>query len=184
VFLDRHRPPYKSAGAVFLVIIAVVAAFIYLQFRGDLSRKTELTLLSPRAGLVVEPGSKVTYNGVQIGRVSRIEAVDEHGSEMAKLTLDVTPRYLKYIPANVTAEIRASTVFGNKYVSFFSPKDPLPQRISSDHRIQHLVRNGHVDRPTGRSHQAEPDAGGDGRGTQRARRPVRRVAAARRPDPR
>src|ERR1700759_361003 len=101
-----------------------------MQFRGDLTDKAELTLLSPRAGLVVEPGSKVTYNGVEIGRVSHIGMVDQHDTPMAKLTLDVNPRYLKYIPANVAAEIRATTVFGNKYVSFSSPKDPSPQRIT------------------------------------------------------
>jgi phospholipid/cholesterol/gamma-HCH transport system substrate-binding protein len=128
---DRHRPPYKTAGAVFLVIATVVAAFIYLQFRGDLTEKAQLTLMSPRAGLVVEPGSKVTFNGVEIGRVARIDMVDQHGTPKAKLTLDVNPRYISYIPANVTADIRATTVFGNKYISFTSPKNPSKQRISS-----------------------------------------------------
>jgi phospholipid/cholesterol/gamma-HCH transport system substrate-binding protein len=130
--LDRHRPPYKTAGAVFLVLATVVAAFIYLQFRGDLTDKTQLTLLSPRAGLVVERGSKVTFNGVEIGRVARIDFVDERGTPKAKLTLDVKPRYISYIPANVVAEIRATTVFGNKYISLSSPKNPSKQRIS-DH---------------------------------------------------
>jgi len=128
---DRHQPPYKTAGAVLLVLVIAVAAFIYLQFRGDLTKKTHLTLLSPRAGLVVEPGSKVTYNGVEIGRVSRISMVDENGTPKAKLTLDVNPDYFKYIPANVAADIRATTVFGNKYISFSSPKNPSPQHISS-----------------------------------------------------
>jgi phospholipid/cholesterol/gamma-HCH transport system substrate-binding protein len=130
VLVDRHRPPYKTAGAVFLVIAAVIASFIYLQFRGNLADKTQLTLMSPRAGLVVESGSKVTYNGVEIGRVSRIEMDDENGTPTAKLTLDIGPRYLSYIPANVTAEIRATTVFGNKYISLSSPKTPSSQRIS------------------------------------------------------
>jgi len=131
VIVDRHQPPYKTAGAVLLVLVIAVAAFIYLQFRGDLTKKTHLTLLSPRAGLVVEPGSKVTYNGVEIGRVSRISMVDENGTPKAKLTLDVNPDYFKYIPANVAADIRATTVFGNKYISFSSPKNPSPQHISS-----------------------------------------------------
>ncbi len=133
--LDRHRPPYKTAGAVFLVIATVVAAFIYLQFRGDLTDKTQLTLFSPRAGLVVERGSKVTFNGVEIGRVARIEFVDDRGTPKAKLTLDVKPRYISYIPANVVAEIRATTVFGNKYISFSSPEDPSAQRISAHDEI-------------------------------------------------
>jgi phospholipid/cholesterol/gamma-HCH transport system substrate-binding protein len=131
VLLDRHRPPYKAAGAVFLVIATVIAAVTYLQFRGDLTDKTQLTLLSPRAGLVVERGAKVTFNGVEIGRVARIDFVDEHGTPKAKLTLDVKPRYLSYIPANVVVEIRATTVFGNKYVSFSSPENPSAQRISA-----------------------------------------------------
>ncbi len=35
------------------------------------------------------------------------------------------------IPANVVAEIKATTVFGNKYISFSSPENPVPQRITS-----------------------------------------------------
>ena len=35
------------------------------------------------------------------------------------------------IPVNVVAKIQATTVFGNKYVSLTSPKDPSPQRITS-----------------------------------------------------
>ncbi len=129
--LDRHNPPYKAAGAVLLVVAAVAAGLVYLQFRGDLAPKAELTVLSERAGLVVERGAKVTYTGVEIGRVGRIGMVDDDGSPMASLSLDVDPRYLDLIPANVHAEIRATTVFGNKYVSLAAPKDPSTERISS-----------------------------------------------------
>ncbi len=114
-----------------LAIASAVGALIFMQFRGDLTRATPLTLLSSRAGVVVDPGSKVTYNGVEIGRVSRIGMVDVDDTPKAKLTLDVDPRYLKFIPANVVAEIRATTMFGNKYISFSSPENPVTQRISS-----------------------------------------------------
>ena len=135
MFVDRHNPPYKAAGAVFLVITAIVAGLIYMQFRGDFTDKTELTMLSARAGLVVEPGAKVTYNGVEIGRVGRIGTVDVDGTTKARLSLDVDPDYIEFIPANVVAEIQATTVFGNKYVSFSSPDDPSAERISSSHVI-------------------------------------------------
>jgi phospholipid/cholesterol/gamma-HCH transport system substrate-binding protein len=131
VFVDRHHPPYKVAGAVLLVIAAALGTLIYLQFRGDLTDKDQLTLLSSRAALVVDPGSKVTYNGVEIGRVSQIGMTDVDDKPKAKLTLDVDPDYLRFIPINVDAQIRATTVFGNKYVSFSSPDEPTPQRISS-----------------------------------------------------
>jgi phospholipid/cholesterol/gamma-HCH transport system substrate-binding protein len=135
VRVDRHHPPYKVAGALLLVLVAVVAAFIYLQFRGDLTDKAQLTMVSSRAGLVVEPGSKVTYNGVEIGRLARVDNLDDGGVQKAELTLDVDPRSIESIPANVAAEIRATTVFGNKYISLSSPEKPSAQHISSGQTI-------------------------------------------------
>jgi phospholipid/cholesterol/gamma-HCH transport system substrate-binding protein len=117
-------------GVVMLLVGALVLVLVYLQFRGDFTPKTELTMVASRAGLVMEPGSKVTYNGVEIGRVDGISEVERDGEPAAKLVLDVNPKYIKLIPANVVANIEAATLFGNKYVSFTSPKDPQQQRIS------------------------------------------------------
>jgi phospholipid/cholesterol/gamma-HCH transport system substrate-binding protein len=78
----------------------------------------------------MDPGSKVTYNGVEIGRVVGIEAVDSDGVQKAKVTLDVNRQFVSLIPANVDAEIKASTVFGNKYIAFSSPKEPDAARIN------------------------------------------------------
>ncbi|MGE2725802.1 MCE family protein [Mycolicibacterium pulveris] len=128
---DRHNPPYQVAGAVLIGVAVIAAGLVYLQFRGDLAAKAELTVVSARAGLVVERGAKVTYNGVEIGRVGRIGLIDDDGEPKAGLALDVDPRYLTLIPANVHADIRATTVFGNKYVSLSAPEDPSSRRISS-----------------------------------------------------
>ncbi|MGV0873555.1 MCE family protein [Mycolicibacterium sp. XJ879] len=128
---DRHNPPYKAAGAVLIIVAVIAAGFIYLQFRGDLTPKAELTVVSARAGLVVERGAKVTYNGVEIGRVGHIGLVDGDGEPTAGLQLNVDPRYLSLIPANVHVDIRATTVFGNKYVSLTVPENPSPERIAS-----------------------------------------------------
>jgi len=122
--------PYRLAGLVVLLIGALVLWLVYLQYKGDFTPKTQLTMLSSRAGLVMDPGSKVTYNGVQIGRVASIHEVVEDGKPAAKFALEVYPRYLKLIPANVNAKIVATTLFGGKYVSFTAPKNPTPQRIT------------------------------------------------------
>ncbi|OBJ71181.1 MCE-family protein MCE1A, partial [Mycobacterium marseillense] len=76
-------------------------------------------------------GSKVTYNGVEIGRVGKIAETVRDGKPAAKFTLEVYPRYLKLIPSNVNADIKATTVFGGKYVSLTTPANPSPQKISS-----------------------------------------------------
>ena len=73
----------------------------------------------------------MTFNGVEIGHVTTLAMVDDDGTSKAKLTLEVDPRYIDFVPANVLADIKATTVFGNKYVSFSSPEDPAAQRISS-----------------------------------------------------
>jgi phospholipid/cholesterol/gamma-HCH transport system substrate-binding protein len=127
--------PYRMAGVVVFLIAALVLWLVYLQYKGDFTSKTQLTMLSDRAGLVMDPGSKVTYNGVQIGRVANIIEEERDGKPAAKFTLDVYPKYLRLIPANVDARIVATTVFGEKYVSFTSPKNPLPQRITSQNVI-------------------------------------------------
>ncbi|HTX97856.1 MAG TPA: MCE family protein [Mycobacterium sp.] len=137
-------PPYKTAAVVFLLVAAVVLAFVWLQFRGRLTPKTTLTMVASRSGLVMDPNSKVTYNGVEIGRVAKIAECDAHDPDCAKIArdkpaakfvLDVDPKYIKLIPANVEAQIKATTVFGNKFVSLSSPKNPTPQRITSQHVI-------------------------------------------------
>jgi phospholipid/cholesterol/gamma-HCH transport system substrate-binding protein len=127
----QFSPPLKTAFAVTTILFTIIVVLVYLQFRGNFTPKTELTLISQRAGLVMDPGSKVTYNGVEIGRVTGVDAVERDGTTKAKLSLNVNPKYVALIPANAIAEVKASTVFGNKYVSFRSPPDPVKQRIAS-----------------------------------------------------
>jgi phospholipid/cholesterol/gamma-HCH transport system substrate-binding protein len=127
--------PFRVAGVIVFLIAALVLWLVYLQYSGDFVDKTKLTMLSDRAGLVMDPGSKVTFNGVAIGRVAEINEVERDGKPAAKFTLDVYPKYLHLIPANVDAKIVATTVFGEKYVSMTAPNNPLPQRITPSNVI-------------------------------------------------
>jgi len=127
--------PYRVAGLIVFLIAALVLWLVFLQYNGDFTDKTKLTMLSDRAGLVMDPGSKVTYNGVQIGRVDKVDEIERDGKPAVKFSLDVYPKYLHLIPANVDARIVATTVFGEKYVSMTAPENPLPQRITPSNVI-------------------------------------------------
>ncbi|HET7668628.1 MAG TPA: MCE family protein, partial [Mycobacterium sp.] len=127
----KREPPYKLVGLILALITIAVVVLVYMQFRGDFLNREPLTMISSRAGLSMDPGAKVTYNGVEIGRVGDVQAVTVGDQPRAKIILDVDPQYFELIPKNVNADITATTVFGNKYVSFTSPKNPSPQRITS-----------------------------------------------------
>jgi phospholipid/cholesterol/gamma-HCH transport system substrate-binding protein len=131
----KRQPPFKLAGLVLTIAFIVALVVVYALFRGWWLPREHLTMVSSRAGLSMDPGAKVTYNGVEIGRVATINAVDVGGEPQAKIVLDVDPKYIMLIPKNVNADITATTVFGNKYISFTSPKDPSPQRITANDTI-------------------------------------------------
>src|ERR1700683_1217977 len=86
--------PDTVAGVGLLLACALLLALIYAQFRGDFTTKTKLTMFAARAGLVRKKASKVTYNGVSIGRVSDISEVEHRGKPAAEFVLDVDPQYV------------------------------------------------------------------------------------------
>jgi phospholipid/cholesterol/gamma-HCH transport system substrate-binding protein len=109
------------------VLIAVIVAFVWVcsaMFAGTLNTYVPVTLTSDRAGLVMESGAKVKLRGVQVGRVAGIE-----GGNPVRLKLDLFPDQIKHIPANVDAQIRATTLFGAKYVDLVYPDSPSRQHI-------------------------------------------------------
>jgi phospholipid/cholesterol/gamma-HCH transport system substrate-binding protein len=97
------------------------------EFRGTFTSSVPVVLTSDRSGLVMEPGAKVKLRGVQVGQVKNIH----RGYDWVRLDLAIDPNQVKYIPANVAAQIRASTIFGSKYVDLIYPNDPSPKRLAA-----------------------------------------------------
>jgi phospholipid/cholesterol/gamma-HCH transport system substrate-binding protein len=94
-------------------------------FNKTFTSYTPVTLNSDRAGLVMEVGAKVKLRGVQVGEVGAVTG----GKDPITLKLKIFRDQAKFIPANVQARIRATTVFGAKYVELIYPSDPSPQRL-------------------------------------------------------
>jgi len=114
-----YRRPVVGLISV-LVIAAVIAAAI-AAFSGRFVDTDPVIVMTDRAGLLLIPGSKVKWNGAQIGAVA---AVDETSDGSAKIELAIDPARLRIVPDNVRVEIANQTVFGAKSVEFTPPPDP------------------------------------------------------------
>ncbi len=102
------------------ILVAGLIALTAASFSGKFQAFIPLTLVSDRAGLVMEPGAKVKLRGVQVGQVASI------GTDVkaAQLQLKMDPGPFKYLPSNVEAEIKSTTAFGSKYVDLIVPDHP------------------------------------------------------------
>jgi phospholipid/cholesterol/gamma-HCH transport system substrate-binding protein len=124
---EKHRVHPAWWAVILFAVIAAIVVVCSMLFAGTLRTFVPVTLTSERAGLVMESGAKVKLRGVEVGRVSAISG----GSQPVSLKLDIFPDQARYIPANVEAEIRATTAFGAKYVDLIYPDRPSPQRLSA-----------------------------------------------------
>ncbi|RFZ40438.1 mce related protein [Mycobacterium marinum] len=122
----KHR--LHDAWWTVILFAAIVAAILVttVSFTGTLRPYVAVTLTSERSGLVMDAGAKVMLRGVQVGRVRQIDS--NHG---ASLELEIDPDQIRYIPANVEAQISATTAFGAKFVDLVIPPTPSRARLAA-----------------------------------------------------
>ncbi|SPM35990.1 mce3 [Mycobacterium rhizamassiliense] len=116
---DSRIDPIWWAPTLFILVAGIIALTAGA-FTGSFTPSVPLTLVSDRAGLVMEPGAKVKLRGVQVGQVASI------GTDVkaAQLQLKMDPGPFKYLPGNLEAEIKSTTAFGSKYVDLIVPEHP------------------------------------------------------------
>lgn len=98
-----------------IILLFVGAGLLYSGAHRD---PAELTLRSERSGLLLSPGNKVKLRGVEVGRVGSVS----RSPEGVEIVLEIDRGSMEDIPANVRADIRATTVFGTKYVDLVPPR--------------------------------------------------------------
>jgi phospholipid/cholesterol/gamma-HCH transport system substrate-binding protein len=126
------------AGLGTIVAIGAIFVLAVTLFRGSWTPTAAVTVISDRAGLVMNNDAKVKMRGVEVGKVSSIEARPD-GTAALHLAMD--PNQLHLIPSNVAVDIASSTVFGAKSVQLEAPPNPSPQRLHAGQVIQsqHVV---------------------------------------------
>src|SRR6202790_484395 len=113
-----------------VILLAAIAAFLFATavfFAGTFRSYVPVTLTSDRSGLIMETNAKVKMRGVQVGRVSQVSTA----KGATRLTLEIQPDQIRYIPANVQAQIRVTTAFGAKFVDLEYPPNPSPARLAA-----------------------------------------------------
>ncbi|UVE96251.1 MCE family protein [Dietzia sp. B32] len=104
-----------------LVLVMAVLGVVAVSFRGGWARTMDLTLHADRSGLVLEPGAMVMRHGVRIGTVASVHP-DGDG---ARIELELDREYSSALPADTTADITSSTLFGGKRVVLSDDDDEV-----------------------------------------------------------
>ena len=124
---SHARPAGRSyvaplVGLTTVVVIFGIFALAVGLFQGSFDKVVPVTVITQRAGLVMNSDAKVKMRGVQVGKVASIESLP-NGEAAIHLAMD--PSQLQFIPGNVHVEIASSTVFGAKSVELVpNPGEP------------------------------------------------------------
>ena len=125
------------AGLATVIAIAAIVAVSVGLFRDSFTKTVPVTVISDRAGLVMNPDARVKMRGVEVGKVASIDPLPDG---QAALHLAIDPKLVDVIPANVGADITSSTVFGSKFVELVPPADPSAQPLRADQ----VIKGNHV----------------------------------------
>jgi phospholipid/cholesterol/gamma-HCH transport system substrate-binding protein len=116
----------RSVGVVFLLLLGLLIWLSLALYSKQFTTVDTVTLYTSTIGNELHPDAQVLVRGVQVGEVRSISAT---GSG-AKLTLAMQPGMVNQIPANVTAEMVPTTLFGERYVDLIVPAHPVTARLT------------------------------------------------------
>jgi phospholipid/cholesterol/gamma-HCH transport system substrate-binding protein len=116
----QHTGIRALTGLATVAVIAAIVAVAVGLFQGSFTESVPVTVLSSRAGLVMNVDAKVKMRGVQVGKVDSIES---RPNGQAVLHLAMYPSEMHLIPSNVLVDITAPTVFGAKFVELVPPAE-------------------------------------------------------------
>jgi phospholipid/cholesterol/gamma-HCH transport system substrate-binding protein len=122
----------RLAGLAFLLVIAMLAWLSVALYSKTFTSVATVTLYTSSAGNEMHTGAQVMVRGVQVGEVRQVSA----NGGGARLELAIQPGELPRIPANVSAEMLPTTLFGERYVDLIVPAQPSVATLANGSVIQ------------------------------------------------
>jgi phospholipid/cholesterol/gamma-HCH transport system substrate-binding protein len=132
--MSERKPPstvwlktrQRLAGVVFLALLALLAGISVAVYNKEFTPATMVTLYTDSTGNEMTINADVSVRGVVVGQV---RSITSNGSG-AKLELAITPSAAASLPANVTAQMLPTTLFGERYVALIEPSSPSVATLS------------------------------------------------------
>ncbi|WP_328885898.1 MCE family protein [Streptomyces sp. NBC_00316] len=115
----------RLAGVTFLLVPAVLVWVSVSVYEKDFTHDAAVTVRTGSVGNEMHDNADVKLRGVVVGQVRAISA-DGDG---ARLTLAIKPGELDRIPADVTAQMLPTTLFGERFVALVPPEIPSVQTL-------------------------------------------------------
>lgn len=115
---DHSALSTQMLGAAGLVIVIGVCALLVAVYQKTFINVVHVTVTSDRAGLLLDPGTRVRVSGVPVGEV-RSSKLRPDGTVAIDVALDADKA--RSVPGDVTARIEATTVFGAKFIDLSAP---------------------------------------------------------------
>ena len=111
-----------------LALVAGATVLTGLTLTGNLFSNSKNAFADfENCGQGLREGGDVKLRGVLVGRIGPLERIEDGD---CRVRLDLFPDSVEQIPANAGAEIRAKTVFGEKWVELTYPEDPDEARLA------------------------------------------------------
>lgn len=131
----------RLLGLAFIALVVLTPVLCVAVYRGVFSRDSEVVLRAGALGNQILPQSNVKVHGMIVGEVR--EVVPFPGG--AQLRLALAPDEISRIPANVTAQLLPSTLFGERYVSLEAPADEPARPLAAGDVIEQDRSKGSVE---------------------------------------
>ena len=120
------RLPRRFAGLAFLLALGLLAWLSLAIYDKQFTPVVIVTVHTDSVGNEMNPGAEVMVKGVQVGEVRQITSTGTGAS----LTLAIQPAMAMRLPANVSAEMLPTTLFGERYVDLILPASQVPARLA------------------------------------------------------
>ncbi|MEU8708893.1 MCE family protein [Streptomyces sp. NPDC048565] len=121
----------RLAGVAFVLVPALLIWLSVSVYRKDFTHDATVTVRTTSVGNEMHDNAEVKLRGVVIGEVRDIESEGDG----ARLTLAIEPDRLGRVPADVTAQMLPTTLFGERFVALVPPSVPSAQTLEAGAEI-------------------------------------------------